>query len=51
MLRMTIAKIAMQIQHEESPKFDNIFINLGAFHMEMALFNAIGKYIDEKRHM
>ena len=44
---LAIAKIAMQIQHEESPTYDKIFINLGGFHIEMAYFNAIGKYIDE----
>lgn len=36
----------MQIQHTKKPEFDDIFINLGAFHTQMALFKAIGKYID-----
>ena len=44
---LAIAKIAMQIQHEESPTYDKISINLGGFHIEMAYSNAIGKYIDE----
>ncbi|CAG4981938.1 unnamed protein product [Colias eurytheme] len=43
---LAISKMAMQIQQKEQPKFDNIFINLGAFHMQMAFFKAIGKYID-----
>lgn len=43
---LAIAKMAMQIQEKEHPKFDNIFINLGAFHMQMAFFKAIGKFID-----
>ncbi|CAH1113921.1 unnamed protein product [Psylliodes chrysocephalus] len=41
-----IAKSAMEIQITDSPEFDNIFINLGVFHIEMAFFKAIGKYID-----
>ena len=44
---LAIAKIPLQIQYQEMPKFDNIFINLGAFHIEMAFFKAIGKYIEE----
>src|SRR5699024_4673122 len=31
---LAIAKMAMQIQQSERPKFDNIFINLGAFHTQ-----------------
>lgn len=38
--------MAMQIQEQDKPKFDHIFVNLGAFHMQMAFFKAIGKYID-----
>lgn len=38
--------MALQIQLTDSPKYDNLFINLGAFHILMALFKAIGKYID-----
>ena len=44
---LAIAKVAYQIQATESPAFDAVFINLGAFHIEMAYFNAIGKYINE----
>lgn len=43
---LAIAKMAMQIQENEKPKFDNIFVNLGAFHLQMAFFKAIGKFID-----
>lgn len=43
---LTIAKMAMQIQKKEKPKFDNIFVNLRAFHTEMAFFKAVGKFID-----
>ena len=42
---LTIAKVAMQIQAEESPKFDNVFVALGGVHIEMALFSAFAKYI------
>ena len=43
---LNAAKPAMQIQVAESPRFDNIFIMLGPFHIEMAFFKAIGKLID-----
>ena len=36
----------MQIQKQESPLYDEIFVDLGAFHIQMAFFKAIGKYID-----
>lgn len=36
----------MPIQEQEKPQYNNIFVNLGAFHTEMAFFKAIGKYID-----
>ena len=42
---LAIAKLACQIQSEEKPKFDSIFIALGAFHFEMALFHAYGQFI------
>lgn len=41
-----IAKMALRLQLTESPKFDNLFINLGGFHIQMAFFKAIGKYIE-----
>ncbi|KAE9521357.1 hypothetical protein AGLY_018237 [Aphis glycines] len=44
---LAIAKVALQIQTTEQPKFDNLFINLGAFHIMMAYFKTIGKFIDE----
>lgn len=43
---LSIAKLAMQIRHTQKPEFDDIFINLAAFHTQMAFFQAIGKYID-----
>lgn len=36
----------MQIQVTESPRFDNVFINMGGFHIQMSFFKALGKYID-----
>ena len=44
---LAIVKLANQIQATESPAFDAVFVNLGAFHIELAYFNAIGKYIAE----
>lgn len=43
---LAIAKMAMQIQIAESPRFNAIFINLGAFHIQLSFFKALGKYID-----
>ena len=44
---LAIAKMAYQIQSEEKPKFDSIFVALGAFHFEMALFHAYGQFFAE----
>ena len=44
---LAIAKIAMQIQKEESPVYGNIFVSLGSFHIEMAYFKAVGKIISQ----
>ena len=41
------AKLALQRQVEESPEFDNIFVTLGPFHIDLAFFNACGKIISE----
>ena len=43
---LAIAKPACQIQAEESPQFDNVFIMFGAFHIMMAYFSCIGAFID-----
>ena len=40
---LAIGKIALKIQATESPKYDNVFVNLGTFHIEMAFFSAICK--------
>lgn len=37
----------MQIQATEKPKFDDVFIMPGAFHIEMAFFKALGKIISD----
>ena len=37
----------MHIQEEESPKFDNVFVALGTFHLELAMLKAVGSYIAE----
>lgn len=44
---LAIAKIALQIQCSEKPRFDNIFIHLGSFHIQMSFFKTIGKFIDD----
>ena len=44
---LAIAKMVMEIQTEEAPTFDNIFITLRLFHIEMAFFSVIGKYISK----
>lgn len=43
---LAIAEIAMQIQATESPQFNDLFIHLGSFHIMMAYFKAIEKFID-----
>ena len=44
---LAIAKMAMHIQEEESPNFDKVFIALGTFHLELAMFKAIGSFLAE----
>lgn len=36
----------MRIQSEEAPMYNEIFIYLSEFQVEMAYFKATGKYID-----
>ncbi len=40
-----IAKPAMRIQEEESPKFDKLFIEIGPFHLRMSYFACVGYFI------
>lgn len=42
---LAIAKVALQIQTTEKPRFDDLFIHLGPFHVILAYFKAIGKFI------
>ena len=44
---LNAAKPAMQIQATEKPKYDNVFIMPGVFHVEMAFFKALGKLIED----
>ena len=39
--------IAVKIQNEEKPVFDQLFLHLGAFHIKMALLKAFRKVIEE----
>ena len=42
---LAVAKLALQIQAEETPVYDNVFVCFGAFHVQMAYFAAIGTYL------
>ena len=42
---LAVAKPALMIQNQESPRFDNIFICFGSFHIELAYFGALGYYL------
>ena len=42
-----IAKVAMQLQAEEKPTNDNIFIHLTPFHITCAFFSMLGKNLTE----
>ena len=45
---LAIAKVAMQLQAEEKPTYDNVFIHLGPFHITCAFFfSMLGKYLAE----
>ena len=44
---MAIAKIAIQLQHEKTAKYDGVFTAVGSFHIEIAFFKALGKITDE----
>ena len=44
---LAIPKVAMQIQSQESPKYDQLFTNLGTFHKELACFKALENIVDE----
>ena len=43
---LAIAKPALQIQAQESPVFDNVFICFGAFHICMAHLSSLGDIIE-----
>ncbi|XP_041981090.1 uncharacterized protein LOC121736526 [Aricia agestis] len=44
---LAIARIAFGIQFQEAPKFDNVFIHLGGFHIMMSYFKVIGSFIED----
>ncbi|GFW87857.1 uncharacterized protein TNCV_1359611 [Trichonephila clavipes] len=44
---LVIAKIALQIQATKNNTFQKLFIHLGAFHIMMSYFKAIGKVIND----
>ena len=44
---LAIAKMAMQIQDEERPKYDKVFISLGPFHIKSCFMGILGQLIAE----
>lgn len=44
---LNAAKPAMQMQVTDAPRYDDVFIMPGSFHVEMVFFKAIGKIIEE----
>ncbi|KAG5886422.1 hypothetical protein JTB14_009319 [Gonioctena quinquepunctata] len=44
---IAIARTSYCNQAQKSPKFDNIFNQLGAFHIEMAFFKAVCTFIED----
>ena len=36
----------LKLQQGESSKYNRVFVNFGSFHVKMAFFHAIGKYIE-----
>lgn len=46
---LAITKIALKIQAVEKPRFDNLFIHVGSFHLMMAFFKSLGTFINESR--
>jgi len=45
---LAIAKTAMQIQSAEHPRYHRIFVHLGAFHISLVFFKAVGKFISNR---
>jgi len=43
---LAIAKVAKQIQCEEQPFFDSIFVMFGGFHVEQNVYSSIGRIIE-----
>ena len=44
---LAVAKVAMYIQHQESPKYGDLFIFLEPFHEELAFFKTLSKTVAE----
>ena len=44
---LAVAKLAIQIQAEESPVYDNICVCFEAFHVQMTYFEAIGTFLTD----
>ena len=44
---LAIAEPALQIQAQDSPKYDNVFVCFGPFHIQMAFFTSLSYLITE----
>jgi len=44
---LATAKLALKIQANESPKYYNVFVCFGVFHIQMAYFGARGYILEE----
>ena len=44
---LAVAKLALKIQDEDAPQYDNVFICFGAFHTMLAYFSGIGFFLAE----
>ena len=42
MYDLAIAKVALQLQYEERPKFELLFVRLGSFHIEFSVLGVCG---------
>jgi len=43
---LAVAKIAMQVQLDDVPLYDNVFVCFGAFHILLAFFASLGYLLD-----
>ena len=44
---LAIAKVALQIQSVERPRFNRLFMYFGTFHIDLAYYKGVGKFIEK----